>query len=79
MFTPAGAGGVMTNNRNHAADPVARAIACDWMRAAVDDVPKLATGETAVACWNCDQWRPDACNNANARPCPTCGADYVPF
>ena len=55
-------------------DPVARVVAFDWMRQAVEEGEPLGVCE----CWRCGQWRPDAGNNENG-DCPHCGASYLAF
>ncbi|MCA9928803.1 MAG: hypothetical protein KC419_10010 [Anaerolineales bacterium] len=69
----------MNQMRNDQADPVAWVLAMEWMRTAVEEAPMMPTGETAVECFNCHQWRPDSPNNDQAQSCPHCGAEFVPF
>lgn len=54
-------------------DPLTRAIAVEWLRAAAEDPAPAGL----VECWNCHQWRPDY--TADDGPCPICAAVFIAF
>ena len=71
----------MTDKGNHQEhppsanlDPVARAIAFDWMLQAVEQ----GDPDGMLECWKCRQWRPELPGNDN-ESCPYCGASFIPF
>ena len=55
-------------------DPVARVMAFEWMRQAVEEADPVGMCE----CWQCHHWRPEQDGNEN-EDCPHCGANYVAF